>query len=53
MADYKHVENTHYSCNSMYGRLVKQQNAQQPKYSEPGPAGGGMQGSHRNTQKGP
>ena len=46
--------NSHYNgCPSMYGKLVDQQNRMQPKYSEPGPAGGGQQGAHRNTQKGP
>jgi hypothetical protein len=47
-------ENSHYNgVPSMYGRLVSEQNRMQPKYSEPGKAGAGMEGEHRNTQKGP
>lgn len=46
--------NTHYTgVPSMYGKLCKEQYDQQPKYCEPGPAGGGLQGSHSNTQAGP
>ena len=46
--------NTHYNgVPSMYGKLVSEQNRMQPKYSEPGEAGGGMKGEHRNEQKGP
>lgn len=46
--------NSHYNgVPSMYGRLVSEQNRMQPNYCEPGPAGGGMRGSHRNEQKGP
>jgi hypothetical protein len=37
----------------MYGKLVDQQNKQQPKYCEPGPAGQGMEGDKRNVQAGP
>mgnify|MGYP007027865709 CR=1 FL=1 len=45
--------NTHYQgVPSMYGKLVAEQQRQQPKYCEPGAAGGGMQGEHRNTQAG-
>lgn len=47
-------ENSHYNgVPSMYGKLVAEQNRMQPKYCEPGKAGGGMEGEHRNTQKGP
>ena len=47
-------ENSHFNgVPSMYGRLVEEQNRMQPKYCEPGKAGGGMEGEHRNTQKGP
>jgi hypothetical protein len=47
-------QDTHYrGVPSMYGKLVNEQNRQQPKYSEPGEAGGGMRGEHRNEQKGP
>lgn len=45
--------NNHYNgVPSMYGKLVNEQQRMQPKYCEPGEAGGGMQGEHRNTQKG-
>jgi hypothetical protein len=47
-------EYNHYNgVPSMYGRLVDEQCREQPKYCEPGPAGGGMQGEHRNEQAGP
>lgn len=45
---------SHYNgVKSMYGKLVAEQQRMQPKYCEPGPAGGGMEGEHRNEQKGP
>lgn len=47
-------ENTHYNgVPSMYGKMVNEQNRQQPKYCEPGEAGGGMRGEKSNEQKGP
>ncbi len=47
-------EYNHYNgVPSMYGRLVDEQCRQQPKYCEPGPVGGELQGEHRNTQEGP
>lgn len=47
-------DNTHYNgVESMYGKEVKSQSDMQPKYCEPGEAGGGMRGAHRNEQKGP
>jgi hypothetical protein len=47
-------EYTHYNgVPSMYGRLVDEQCRMQPRYCEPGPAGGGMEGEKRNVQKGP
>jgi hypothetical protein len=53
--DYSEAkQDTHYNgVPSMYGKLVNEQNRQQPRYCEPGPAGGGLHGAHRNTQKGP
>lgn len=46
--------NTHYNgVPSAYGRRVEQQNKMQPKYAEPGEAGGEMRGEHRNEQAGP
>ncbi len=47
-------QDTHYNgVPSMYGRLVNEQNRMQPKYCEPGEAGGGMRGEKRNEQAGP
>ena len=47
-------EYNHYNgVPSMYGKLVDEQCRMQPKYSEPGPAGGGMEGEKRNVQTGP
>jgi hypothetical protein len=47
-------EYNHYNgVRSMYGRLVDEQCRQQPRYSEPGDAGGGMRGEKRNEQAGP
>ena len=47
-------DNNHYNgVPSMYGKLVREQHKMQPKYCEPGEAGGGMHGEHRNTQEGP
>ncbi len=46
--------NTHYrGVSSQYGKRVAKQNSMQPKYCEPGEAGGSMRGAKRNTQKGP
>lgn len=46
--------NTHYNgVSSSYGKRVEEQNRMQPKYCEPGAAGGGMEGEKRNEQKGP
>lgn len=46
--------NSHYNgVPSMYGKMAMEQLRAQPKYCEPGLAGGGMKGAHRNTQKGP
>jgi hypothetical protein len=47
-------EDTHYNgVPSMYGKMVNEQNKMQPKYCEPGEAGGGMRGEHSNEQAGP
>ncbi len=47
-------EDTHYNgVPSMYGKMVDSQNRMQPKYCEPGEAGGGMRGEKRNEQAGP
>ena len=47
-------EDSHYNgVPSMYGKLVNEQNRMQPKYCEPGDAGGEMRGEKRNEQKGP
>lgn len=47
-------EHTHYNgVESMYGKLVNEQNRDKPHYSWPGNAGEGMKGEHRNIQKGP
>ncbi len=47
-------QDSHYNgVPSMYGKLVNEQNRQQPKYCEPGEAGGGMRGEKRNEQAGP
>jgi hypothetical protein len=44
-------DNTHYQgVPSMYGKLVNEQNKMQPKYCEPGEAGGGMKGEKSNAQ---
>ena len=47
------VDNHYNGVPSMYGKLVNEQQKQQPKYCEPGEAGGGMEGEHRNVQEGP
>ena len=55
--DYSSVPeggNSHYNgVTSMHGKNTTEQYRQIPKYSEPGKAGGGLEGAHRNTQKGP
>lgn len=46
--------NTHYNgVPSEFGRRVDSQNKMQPKYCEPGEAGGEMRGERRNEQAGP
>lgn len=46
--------NTHYNgVPSEFGRRVAEQNRMQPKYAEPGEAGGEMRGEKRNEQAGP
>lgn len=46
--------NTHYNgVSSSYGKRVEMQNKMQPKYCEPGEAGGEMTGEKRNEQAGP
>lgn len=46
--------NTHYNgVSSFYGRIVEEQNREQPQYCEPGTAGGEMRGEKRNEQAGP
>lgn len=48
------MSNTHYNgVPSAYGRRVESQNKMQPKYCEPGAAGGEMRGEKRNEQSGP
>jgi hypothetical protein len=45
--------NNHYNgVPSMYGKLVNEQQRMQPKYCEPGEAGGEMRGEKRNVQRG-
>ena len=49
-------EDTHYNgVPSMYGKIVNEQNREQPKYCEPGMPDddGAMKGEHRNEQAGP
>lgn len=46
-------QDSHYNgVPSMYGKMVNEQNRMQPKYCEPGEAGGGMRGEKRNEQAG-
>lgn len=46
--------NTHYNgVPSDFGRQVAEEQRMQPKYCEPGAAGGGMQGEKSNKQAGP
>lgn len=53
-SDFENTGNTHYEgVPSMYGRLVESQNKMQPKYCEPGEAGGPMEGEKSNKQAGP
>lgn len=47
------ADNSHYSVPSMYGKIVREQYNEQPKYCEPGKADGVMKGAHSNPQKGP
>lgn len=63
MADYgvkdytsKDVSNSNEAyrgVSSQYGRRVTMQARSQPKYCEPGEAGGGLQGAKSNVQTGP
>lgn len=49
-------EDTHFNgVPSMYGKIVNEQNREQPKYCWPGDVdpSGAMKGAHRNEQKGP
>tara|TARA_R110000868_G_scaffold335547_1_gene596430 strand:+ start:14590 stop:14772 length:183 start_codon:yes stop_codon:yes gene_type:complete len=49
-------EDTHFNgVPSMYGKIVNEQNRQQPKYCWPGDVdpSGDMKGAKRNEQKGP
>lgn len=50
-------EDTHFNgVSSMYGKLVNEQNKQQPKYcwvADPEFSNNGLVGEHRNVQKGP
>lgn len=47
-------QDSHYNgVPSMYGKMVNEQNRMQPKYCEPGEAGGEMRGEKRNEQAGP
>ena len=51
--DREKKDNFHYSVPSMYGKIVREQYNEQPKYCEPGNADGEMRGEHSNPQKGP
>lgn len=44
---------SHYELKSFNSEIVDSQNSMQPKYCEPGPAGGDMQGAKQNSQTGP
>jgi hypothetical protein len=46
----EHEDNHYNGVPSMYGKLVNSQQREQPKYCEPGEAGGGMRGEKRNEQ---
>ena len=48
----QHVQETHYSQPSMYGKMCKEQYAKQPKYCETGTADGNMKAEHSNKQAG-
>lgn len=48
----KPVMHESYSEKSMFGAMVKDQNAKQPKYCEPGEATGEMKGEKSNKQAG-
>lgn len=51
--DYEKMDNSHYTVPSMYGKMVREQYNEQPKYAEPGDACGSMKGDHSNKQAGP
>lgn len=60
MKDYKSAEamGSHYSCPSMYGKMVKEQYNMQPKYGDgasktDGKMNHGLQGKKSNKQVGP
>lgn len=45
---------THYNgVPSWFGRHVEMENREQPRYCEPGEAGGALRGEKRNVQSGP
>lgn len=50
--DSAKADNTHYSVPSMYGKMVREQYNQLPKYCEPGKESGKMQGEKSNKQAG-
>lgn len=49
----EHEDNHYNGVPSMYGKNVNAQQKEQPKYCEPGEAGGEIEGEKRNVQKGP
>lgn len=53
--DYTSYDKDSHYCGvpSEFGRRVEKQNKMQPKYCEPGEAGGEMRGEKRNEQAGP
>jgi len=46
-------EHDSYVQKSFYSKMVEEQYKMQPKYCEPGEAGGGLKGPHSNKQVGP
>jgi len=50
--DYNKMDNSHYTVPSMYGKMVREQYNQIPKYCEPSKADGKMQGEKSNKQAG-
>jgi hypothetical protein len=47
------ADNSHYSMPSFYGKIVREQYNEQPKYCWPGEIGADMKGSKSNEQVGP